>query len=129
MSGAAKPGRYSRLAGLAGTGPGTGQLVVSAQHWPEAVEATSYSAWWDRPRLSPRTNASLTAIIEMPRIMLLQILAACPAPAPPQCTAFLPMAPPPARAREKNRASAERPATARNWPAPDSGRSAVIMAG
>jgi hypothetical protein len=29
--------------------------------------------------------------MEMPRIMLLQILAACPAPAPPQCTIFLPM--------------------------------------
>src|SRR5882757_10158860 len=29
--------------------------------------------------------------MEIPRIMLLQILAACPAPAPPQCTIFLPM--------------------------------------
>ena len=29
--------------------------------------------------------------MEMPKIMLLQILAACPAPAPPQCTIFLPM--------------------------------------
>ena len=32
------------LAGLVGTGPGTGQLVVSAQHWPEAFDATSKSA-------------------------------------------------------------------------------------
>src|ERR1700729_1355677 len=29
--------------------------------------------------------------MEIPKIMLLQILAACPAPAPPQCTIFLPM--------------------------------------
>jgi len=29
--------------------------------------------------------------MEMPKIMLLQIFAACPAPAPPQCTIFLPM--------------------------------------
>src|SRR5690606_35448459 len=35
---------------------------------------------------SASTKASPTAIIEMPRIMLLQILAACPAPASPQCT-------------------------------------------
>src|ERR1700674_447922 len=29
--------------------------------------------------------------MEMPRIILLQIFAACPAPAPPQCTIFLPI--------------------------------------
>src|ERR1700712_3033502 len=30
--------------------------------------------------------------MEIPSIMLLQILAACPAPGPPQCTIFLPIA-------------------------------------
>src|SRR5882757_3779090 len=29
--------------------------------------------------------------MEIPKIMLLQIFAACPAPAPPQCTIFLPI--------------------------------------
>src|SRR6202008_3135003 len=61
------------------------------QHWPEEVEATSKSAWCDRPSFSASAKASPTPIMEMPRIMLLQILAACPAPAPPQCTIFLPM--------------------------------------
>ena len=36
-------------------------------------------------------KASLTAIIETPRIMLLQILAACPLPLAPACTMFLPI--------------------------------------
>ena len=40
-----------------------------------------------RPAQRPRRPP----IMEMPRIMLLQILAACPAPAPPQCTIFLPI--------------------------------------
>ena len=44
MSAPANPGWYSRLAGLVTTGPGTGQLVVSAQHCPEAPDATSNSA-------------------------------------------------------------------------------------
>lgn len=51
MRGTANPGRYARLDGLAGTGPGTGQLVMSAQHCPEAVAATSYRACWERPRI------------------------------------------------------------------------------
>ncbi len=52
---------------------------------------TSNSAWWDSPSFSASTNASDTAIIEMPRIMLLQTFAACPAPASPQRTMRLPM--------------------------------------
>src|SRR6202048_3251232 len=89
---AAKPGLYSLFAGDVGTGPGTGQYVVSDQHWPDEVEATSNSAWCESPSFSASVNASHTAIMEMPRIMLLQIFAACPAPASPQCTTFLPIA-------------------------------------
>src|ERR1700687_3440711 len=44
-----------------------------------------------RPSFSASTKASETAIIEMPRIMLLQIFAACPAPAPPACTIVFPI--------------------------------------
>src|SRR4051794_37060824 len=84
ISAAAKPGLYSLLAGDVGTGPGTGQYVVSDQHCPDEVEATSNSAWCDSPSFSARVKASQTPIIEMPRIMLLQIFAACPAPASPQ---------------------------------------------
>ena len=40
----------------------------------------------------PSTKASATAICEMPRIMLLQTLAAWPSPAPPQCTMRRPIA-------------------------------------
>ncbi len=65
--------------------------MVSDQHWPDEVEATSNSAWCDRPSFSASTNASATPIIEIPRIMLLQILAACPAPASPQCTLLRPI--------------------------------------
>src|SRR3979490_799355 len=88
---AAKPGLYSLFAGEVGTGPGTGQYDVSAQHWPDEVEATSNSAWCDRPSFSAREKGSPRAIMETARIMLLQIFAACPAPAAPQCTIFLPM--------------------------------------
>ena len=42
--------------------------------------------------MSASAKASQVAIMVTPRIMLLQIFAACPAPAPPQCTAFLPIA-------------------------------------
>ncbi len=79
------------FAGDVGTGPGTGQLVVRAQHWPDAVEATSNSAWLVNPSFSPNTNASLTATMEMPRIMLLQSFAACPLPPGPQWTTLRPM--------------------------------------
>src|SRR5262249_48857689 len=43
------------------------------------------------PSFSASTKASDTAIIETPRIMLLQIFAACPLPAPPACTMVLPI--------------------------------------
>src|SRR6202023_1377355 len=82
ISAEAKPGLYSLFAGEVGTGPGTGQYDVSDQHCPDEVEATSNSAWCDRPSFSASAKASLTAIMEIPKIMLLQIFAACPAPAP-----------------------------------------------
>src|SRR6186997_2068206 len=43
------------------------------------------------PSFSASRKASDTAIIEMPRIMLLQIFAACPLPGPPACTMVLPI--------------------------------------
>src|SRR5438552_3865482 len=45
-----------------------------------------------RPSFSASTKASQTAIIDAPRIMLLQVLAACPLPAAPACTTALPIA-------------------------------------
>ncbi len=48
-------------------------------------------AWCESPSFSPSTKASLTAIIEAPRIILLQIFATWPLPASPQCTTRLPM--------------------------------------
>ncbi len=65
---------------------------MSDQHWPDEVDATSNSAWCDSPSFSASTNASLTPIMLMPSIMLLQIFAAWPAPASPQWTTFLPIA-------------------------------------
>ena len=65
---------------------------MSDQHCPDEAEATSNNACADRPSFSANTNASETAIMETPRIMLLQIFAACPAPGPPQCTICRPMA-------------------------------------
>ena len=44
-----------------------------------------------RPSFSASTNASDTAIIDTPRIMLLQIFAAWPLPGPPACTMVLPI--------------------------------------
>ena len=85
-----------------GTGPGTGQFVVSAQHWPDAFDATSNSAWWESPSRSPSTNASATAICDTARIMLLQTLAAWPSPAPPQCTTRRPIASSSGRAASKS---------------------------
>src|SRR6185503_15140535 len=72
---------------------GTGQYVVNDQHWPEAVETTSNIACAESPSFSARRNASDTAIIDTPRIMLLQILAACPAPTSPQWMTRLPTTP------------------------------------
>src|SRR5262245_66386850 len=89
---AVNPGRKSRLAGDVGTGPGTGQHFFMAQHSPEDCEAISKSFCASRPSFPARLNASQTAIIDTPRIMLLQILAAWPAPEPPACTMVLPIA-------------------------------------
>ena len=44
-----------------------------------------------RPSFSPSTNASQVPIIEIASSMLLQIFAACPAPAPPAWTMRLPI--------------------------------------
>ena len=52
----------------------------------------SNSFWASSPSFSASTKASDTAIIEMPRIMLLQIFAAWPVPAPPAWTMVLPIA-------------------------------------
>ena len=51
----------------------------------------SNSVWASRPSFSAKRKASDTAIIDTPRIMLLQILAACPLPAGPACTMVLPI--------------------------------------
>ena len=88
--------------GVVGTGPGTGQFVVSAQHCPDALDATSNSAWCESPSRSPSTNASATAICDTARIMLLHTLAACPRPAPPQCTTRRPIASSSGRAASKS---------------------------
>src|SRR3982075_4334865 len=44
-----------------------------------------------RPSFSASRKASQTTIIDAPRIMLLQIFAAWPLPAPPACTIVLPI--------------------------------------
>ena len=59
-------------------------LLAPTSLRPDEVDATSYSAWCESPSFSASTKASPTPIIEMPRIMLLQIFAAWPAPASPQ---------------------------------------------
>src|SRR6056297_2964672 len=71
--------------------PGAGQYVFIDQDDPEDVETTSNIACRSSPSLSASAKASQVAIMVAPRIMLLQILAACPFPAGPQCTAFWPM--------------------------------------
>jgi hypothetical protein len=65
--------------------------VVIDQLCPEEVETTSNIACRSRPSLSASAKASQVAIIVTPRIMLLQILAACPLPEGPQWTARAPM--------------------------------------
>src|SRR4029453_16884018 len=89
---AVKPGWEARLAGDEGTGPGTGQYFVIAQHCPDDCDAMSKSFCASRPSFLARLKASQTAIIDTPSIILLQILAACPAPALPACTMVLPIA-------------------------------------
>src|SRR6201996_6636092 len=84
ISAVAKAGWKSLLAGDAGTGPGTGQLVCTAQQFPVAPVITSNRDCADRPSFSASTNASPIAICCTASTMLLQTLAACPAPAAPQ---------------------------------------------
>src|ERR1700733_8287538 len=84
ISAVAKPGLKALLAGDVGTGPGTGQLVCTAQQLPVAPVITSKSDCADRPSFSASTNASPTAICCTASTMLLHTLAACPAPAAPQ---------------------------------------------
>src|ERR1700682_2240343 len=84
ISAVAKPGLKSLLAGDVGTGPGTGQLVCTAQQLPVAPVMTSNKDCAESPSRSANTNASPTAICCTASTMLLQILAACPAPEAPQ---------------------------------------------
>src|ERR1700759_1222308 len=84
ISAVAKPGLKSWLAGDVSTGPGTGQLVCTAQQLPVAPVITSDNDCADRPSFSASTNASPMAICCTASTMLLQTLAAWPAPAAPQ---------------------------------------------
>jgi hypothetical protein len=71
--------------------PGTGLYESLDQHRPVLVLRMPASAWRSTPSLMPRFMASLTPTMEMASKRLLQILATCPAPGPPQLTTFLPM--------------------------------------
>src|ERR1700761_6840417 len=62
ISAVAKPGLKSLLAGEVGTGPGTGQLLCTAQQFPVAPVITSNSDCADSPSFSASTNASPIAI-------------------------------------------------------------------
>src|SRR6201996_1529858 len=84
ISAVAKPGLKSLLAGDVGTGPGTGQLVCTAQQLPVAPVITSKRDCAESPRFSASTNASPITICCTASTMLLQTLAAWPAPAAPQ---------------------------------------------
>src|SRR5256885_4695173 len=84
ISAVAKPGLNSSLAGEVGTGPGTGQLVCTAQQLPVAPVITSNSDCADNPSRSASTNASPTAICWTAKTMLLHSLAAWPVPGAPQ---------------------------------------------
>ena len=68
--------------GIGGARAGT--LTFMDQLLPEDVETTSNNFCRSSPSLSARAMASHVAIMVTPRIMLLQILAACPAPEAPQ---------------------------------------------
>ena len=61
------------------------------QLYPDDLDTTSNSFSRSSPNASAKANASQETIIVAPKIMLLHILAAWPAPAFPQCTALLPM--------------------------------------
>src|ERR1700688_1431283 len=76
ISAVAKPGLKSLLAGDVGTGPGTGQLVCTAQQFPVAPVMTSNSACADNPSFSASTHASPIAICCTANPMLLHPLAA-----------------------------------------------------
>src|SRR5882757_9082363 len=82
-----------------------------------------------RPSFSASRKASDTTIIDAPRIMLLQIFAAWPLPAPPACTMVLPIFSRTGRARAK--ASSPPPTMNVNVPAwapptpPDTGASSM----
>src|SRR5271156_1748892 len=80
----ANPGLKSLLAGDVGTGPGTGQLVCTAQQLPVAPVMTSNNDWAGSPSFSASTKASPIAICCTASTMLLHPFAACPAPAAPQ---------------------------------------------
>ena len=84
ISAVAKPGLKSLLAGEVGTGPGTGQLVLTDQQLPVAPVITSNSFCLSSPSFSASTKASPMAICCTASTMLLHTLAACPAPVPPQ---------------------------------------------
>src|ERR1700749_5270041 len=81
ISAVAKPGVKLLLAGDVGTGPGTGQLVCTAQQFPVAPVMTANSDCADSPSVSASTNASPIAICCTASTMLLHTLAAWPAPA------------------------------------------------
>src|ERR1700692_124546 len=76
ISAVAKPGLKSLLAGDVGTGPGTGQLVCTAQQFPVAPVITSNSDGADSASWSASTNASPIAICCTANTMLLHTLAA-----------------------------------------------------
>src|ERR1700751_6017608 len=84
ISAVAKPGLNSWLAGDVGTGPGTGQLVCTAQQLPVAPVITSNRNCADSPSFSASTTASPMAICSTESPMLLHPLPAGPAPAAPQ---------------------------------------------
>src|SRR6202022_443284 len=72
ISAVAKPGVKSLLAGEVGTGPGTGQLVCTAQQLPVAPVITSNKDCADRPSFSASTKASPATICCTASTMLLQ---------------------------------------------------------
>ena len=75
--------REAPLAGVAGRIRAAGGKLDDTPMAVERAGAMFRRGWYH--------FTSLIAIIDTPRIMLLQILAACPAPAPPQWTIRLPI--------------------------------------
>src|SRR6266850_3813189 len=87
------------------------------------------SIFGSMPSDAPRLMASAVPIMEIPSSRLLQILATCPVPEPPQCTMFLPMWARIGRMRSNNESSAptmkvKLPLSAPPVP-PDTGASAI----